>query len=219
MCFSRSRSLTRAAKAALLCVFCLCCPASRAENRAAFQRTASTHFAIADFDGDRKPDLATVEIQGPRSASRLRYSIRFQLTAGDPQSIGVTAPAGGLQIVAQDVNGDQMLDLLVSTEWLHEPVAILLNDGHGRFTICRPTAFQGVRWDCELSWNLAGGGSKDVAAALVSRNFSNDAVRSEGFCPPDQCKGATVSGISCGSTFSQVCSVLGRAPPVLFVLV
>src|SRR5579863_5000175 len=66
----------------------------------------NSFFAIADFDGDQKPDLATVEIQNGMSASTTQYSIRFRLSVGTAQSFGVSAPAGGLQIVARDVNGD-----------------------------------------------------------------------------------------------------------------
>ena len=65
-----------------------------------------SRFAIADFDGDSRPDLATVEI-GQIGPSRARYWIGFQLSAGAQQMIDVNAPVGGLDITSRDVNGDQ----------------------------------------------------------------------------------------------------------------
>ena len=75
------------------------------EQRQGYPLGFNASFAIADFDGDRKPDFATVEQKGSASDTT-RYSIRLQLTAGATQVFGVSAPAGGLQIVARDVNGD-----------------------------------------------------------------------------------------------------------------
>src|SRR6202042_3874358 len=73
-------------------------------------------FAIADFDGDNRPDLATVEI-GQIGPSRARFWIGFQLSTGPQQMIGVNAPVGGLNITSGDVNGDNSLDLIVTTAW------------------------------------------------------------------------------------------------------
>ena len=100
----------------------------------------ATHFAIADFDGDNRPDLATVET-GLIGASHARYWIGFRMSAGARQTIGVNAPVGGLEIVSRDVNGDNIVDLVVSAAWLKSPVAVLVNDGHGNFTIRDPAAF------------------------------------------------------------------------------
>jgi len=115
----------------------------------------NSNFAIADFDGDRKPDLATVEVQKGDSSSTSQYSIRLQLTAGAVQVFGVIAPAGGLQIVARDVNGDDVLDVLVSTAWQHKQVAVLLNDGHGKFTLADPGAFPQALRNSQADWSGA----------------------------------------------------------------
>src|SRR5271169_2850915 len=64
----------------------------------------SPRFAIADFDGDSQPDLATVEV-GQVTASRARYWILFKMSAGTQQFIGLTAPVGGIAIAPRDVNG------------------------------------------------------------------------------------------------------------------
>src|SRR5277367_4435524 len=89
--------------------------------------------AVGDFDGDLRPDLADVQT-GRGDFFRTEYWIQLQLSAAGRQTILVVAPAGGLQIAARDVNGDHALDLVLTTAWLKQPVAILLNDGHGVFS-------------------------------------------------------------------------------------
>src|SRR5271169_2974089 len=101
---------------------------------------SSSSFALADFDGDRKPDLASVEFTRFDS-SEVRYSITFRLTSGNAQTVGVVAPFGGLDISVRDVNGDAALDLIVRSAWHHQVVAIFLNDGHGHFAATDPSAF------------------------------------------------------------------------------
>jgi hypothetical protein len=98
------------------------------------------HFAIGDFDGDRKPDLATVQVD-PYTQRVARYSIHLQLSLGPSAAIGLTAPFGGLLLSAKDVNGDSRLDLVVTTALDHQVVAVLVNDGHGNFTVAQQGAF------------------------------------------------------------------------------
>ena len=100
-------------------------------------------FAIADFDGDLRPDVVSVHT-GRSDFSRSDYWIQLQLTTAGHQSIQVVASIGGLQIAARDVNGDHAIDLVLTTALLRQPVAILLNDGHGNFTRVAPTAFPGA---------------------------------------------------------------------------
>lgn len=100
-------------------------------------------FAIADFDGDHRLDLAYVET-GQGELSREAYWISFRLSFRGQHSARILAPPGGLQIEARDINGDHAVDLVVSTAWLRQPVAILLNDGHGAFAPAKPAAFPGA---------------------------------------------------------------------------
>jgi hypothetical protein len=125
----------------------------------------TSNFAIADFDGDQQADLATVQA-GTGSASQSRYLIRFELTSGNRQFFGVTGPAGGLQISPRDVNGDHALDLVVSTAWLNQTIAILLNDGHGNFTLADPSAFPEVAPDSQAQWSGKTAEIHDSAAIL-----------------------------------------------------
>jgi len=99
-----------------------------------------SQFAIADFDGDLNPDLATVEAGGSKSG-RADYRIQLRLSSVGRQSILLTAPRGGLVIEARDVNGDHAVDLVLATAWSGQPVAVFLNDGHGSFSRAEPNAF------------------------------------------------------------------------------
>jgi hypothetical protein len=107
---------------------------------------------IADFDGDLRSDLASVQ-SGLTSYGTTDYCIQLQLTAAGHQSIRLFAPAGGLRIEARDVNGDHAVDLVLATAWSNQPVAIFLNDGHGSFSRVEPTAFPGAFSDSKT--NLA----------------------------------------------------------------
>jgi hypothetical protein len=108
-------------------------------------------FSIADFDGDLKPDLADVQA-GQTDVSGTNYQIQLQLSATGRQTFRIVAPMGGLRIFASDVNGDNALDLVLTTKWLRQPVAILLNDGHGKFLPVEPDAFPEAFDQSTTSW-------------------------------------------------------------------
>jgi hypothetical protein len=108
-------------------------------------------FAIADFDGDRRLDLASVQSGGSVSGSST-YWIQFQFSAYGRQFVQLVAPEGGLGIEARDVNGDNVVDLIFTTAWLRQPVAILLNDGHGRFSRVEPAAFPAAFDEAGTNW-------------------------------------------------------------------
>ena len=108
-------------------------------------------FAVADFDGDHRPDLVGVQ-SGQSGVSRTNYWIQLQLSASGRQTILLVAPAGGLQIAARDVNGDQIPDLILTTTWLRQPVAIFINDGHGTFTRVAPGAFPEAFREPQSNW-------------------------------------------------------------------
>lgn len=168
-------------------------------------------FAVADFDGDHLPDLVGVQ-SGQGDVSRTKYWIQLQLSATGQQTISLIAPTGGLQIAARDVNGDQIPDLILSTTWLQQPVAIFINDGHGAFTRVEPAAFPEAFRESHSSWDTC----TDRAA---------DAV---GVPPPSQ-DGACVATARLRNTASQardssplrrgffsspfLISQPGRAPP------
>jgi len=168
-------------------------------------------FSIADFDGDSKPDLASVET-GQSDRTRTEYSIHLQLSAAGRQTFQIVAPVGGLRIVARDVNGDQTLDLVLTTAWLGQPVAILLNDGHGAFLRVDPAAFPGAFSESETSWTSNTEHATDTIGALPK---SREDLCSGSDLLPHQ--GAlsrlTVSSDPRASFGLCFISHLGRAPP------
>jgi hypothetical protein len=97
-------------------------------------------LAIGDLDGDAKADVATVTVvrDGQRGTE---YTIRWRLSAEPSGSIGLTAQSGGLELVLRDVNGDAAEDLVVSTALDSRVVAVLVNDGHGNFSLAQPGDF------------------------------------------------------------------------------
>lgn len=168
------------------------------------------HFAIADFDGDNQPDFATVQL-GQRGQQEGRYSIGFQLSTGVRQSIAVTAPIGDVQVTLRDVNGDNSLDLVVTSEWLRRPVAILLNDGHGHFTLSGNTQLAEYLYNIqELSPQPQ---IKDVTALLPSRNISRPQAQDLRIPAPRELGRTPASLLACRSLRFLHSRSLGRAPP------
>lgn len=118
----------------------------------------SPQFAIDDFDGDLRPDIASIQ-SSPSDFFHTDYWIQLQLSASGRQSIRVVGPAGGLTIEARDVNGDHAVDLVLSTAWRRLPVAILLNDGHGRFSRVEPTIFPDAFTETGANWTSRSNGA------------------------------------------------------------
>jgi hypothetical protein len=122
-------------------------------------------FVIADFDGDLRPDFASIQA-APNRSNTTNYWIRLQLSTVGQQSIRLVAPAGGLRIEARDVNGDNAVDLVLITAWFGQPVAILLNDGHGSFSRVESAAFPGACSESKTNWALASCQARDAVGVL-----------------------------------------------------
>jgi hypothetical protein len=144
-------------------------------------RSVGTPFAIADLDGDQEPDMAVVELQRGL-ATRARYSIRLQLTAKPESSISVDGPLGGLDITARDVNGDDIADLVVTTELDARLVAVLVNDGHGNFSVAPLEDYPELKDSCAQFVKVPNGIATDNATLAPTRSNSagEGALESEG---------------------------------------
>lgn len=171
------------------------------------------NFTIADFDGDQKPDLATVEVQKSSSSRTTLYSIRFQLTAGVAQVFGVTAPSGGLQIVARDVNGDNSLDVLVTTVLQHEQVAVLLNDGHGKFRLADPSGFPAAIQENSRRWLSETIPLCDSCALVRIESPAGELDGESKFDDPQSYFERAHPSVCQRSFRVSLFSLLGRAPP------
>jgi hypothetical protein len=127
-------------------------------------------FAIADFDGDHVPDLASIQT-GLSSSGALNYWIQLKFSTVGRQYVPLTAPAAELLIEAQDVNGDDAVDLVITTASPRRPVVILLNDGKGGFSRIDPATFPGAFGEYAANW---------VAASDQQRNAIGISLRSRG---------------------------------------
>jgi hypothetical protein len=182
-------------------------------NSASSRTLLVSRFVVADFDGDSLPDLATVEI-GEISISRARYWIGFQMSAGSQLLIGVTAPVGGLEIAARDVNGDRNPDLIVTTKWLDRPVVVLVNDGHGNFTMADPAAFSTIVSEVERSWAAPSFEVKSSAAAVIGRADGDCVLDDHALETPARPESGATE-VSCPRALRLADSALDRAPPVV----
>jgi hypothetical protein len=169
-------------------------------------------FAFADFDGDHHPDIVSVRT-GRREASSTHYLIEFQVTAVGQQQVSVSGPPGGIQIVARDVNGDHAVDLVITTALLKQPIAVLLNDGHGGFSQVGPAAFPEIFSISETKW--APTSASPVTNAVWVPPRSGAGVNSaEKSLFSGQLPAAFISSTKTGFPHSPfVVSHAGRAPP------
>jgi hypothetical protein len=169
-------------------------------------------FTIEDFDGDSRPDIATV-LEGPRGAVINHYRITFRLSSGGSQNIDLAAPVGGLDLSARDVNGDDFLDVVVTTAGTNRPVAVLVNDGAGTFTASDPSAFPGAFRKSSNFWRALTEELPEASPAFFSRSFSNDLEDSNGtFSLPVEI-GVFARLSNRLETRDVEVSYLGRAPP------
>ena len=168
-------------------------------------------FAIADFDGDQRLDLASIE-SSQTGATSTSYSIQLHLTGSGRRAVQLIGPSGGLAIEARDVNGDSAVDLVVTTAWLRQPVAILLNDGHGRFSRAEPSQFSGAFSDPQRNW---GPSSQPISQAVGMPSQSRSSIWRESATLPDV-RGPTesVQVSSLGFLRNTLLNTFaGRAPP------
>jgi hypothetical protein len=188
--------------------------AGRVSAAPAVAPQVATHFTIADFDGDSRPDFASVQV-GQSGLRNTRYWIAFQLSSGSDQTLSVTAPTGGLQITARDVNGDNFPDVIVTTAWTNKPVAILLNDGLGNFTAANPSEFQSAFAVPGTSYTSAADEVRDPAALLYSRSIPGDRGEERGSFSRRRMSGLFSPKPCRDSVSPSVSPFAGRAPPCL----
>jgi hypothetical protein len=127
-------------------------------------------FAIADFDGDHRPDLVSIQA-GQNASGTNSYGIQLHLSAVGRLSIRLVAPTGGLLIEARDVNGDHAVDLVLATAWFRQPAGILLNDGHGSFSRVEPSVFPGAFSESTTKWASCSDQAVDVVGVLPQSRF------------------------------------------------
>jgi hypothetical protein len=212
MLYQRKYPVRKAAGLACMLLCWLVGLAERATASSAPAAQDTSHFAIADFDGDLRPDLATVEASQSGSLDA-RYSIAFQLSSGVRHTLSITAPIGGLRITSRDVNGDSFLDVVLTTAWTNRPVAVLLNDGHGNFTRSDLPGPPGIAGSSEADWTAGTVGIRDAAVVLGPRCFSGDCEQGGRVDSPRSGAGPLAARSPQNSLLSLAIAFHGRAPP------
>lgn len=176
---------------------------------------AAQSFAIADFDGDQRPDFARIET-ARIDASATEYRIELLLSASGPQAINIVAPSGGLLMEPRDVaNGNHFIDIVLTTAWFRHPVAVLINDGRASFSRVEPTAFP-----------------QEFTASTENWSSAPSQVNGVGRVPPQPAPKACLEPSDASGVRKQIDSILpssrdvvtnsslishsGRAPPRTF---
>jgi hypothetical protein len=145
-------------------------------------RHNQSQFVFADLDGDQKPDLALVEMQGQSSQST-NYSIRLQFSRGMEFAIGVRAPFGGLRVAARDVNGDDNLDLILTSNLDSSFIEVLLNDGHGNFSVASAEVLE-KEGQSEHGVQGPAAPQADQASLALARSSMEEGLATESNCLP-----------------------------------
>ena len=171
-------------------------------------------FVFADLDGDRIPDLAQVESQNPRSATA-NYSIHVKLSAGVESAIGVSGPMGGLRVAARDVNGDNNLDLVVTSDIDSSFVEVFLNDGHGNFVAAPSANLARLGNEPEVILETPAGPPRDVVTLASARTSLDEALIRDSYVhDPIYSAGRRAQRQNQPTLQREGLPHLGRSPPV-----
>jgi hypothetical protein len=146
-------------------------------------------WAIADFDGDSKPDVAITRMEA-RGAGYV-YWLELELSTTLP--IGASRPVAGIPAVAssifglhltpRDVDGDHDLDIVVTAGVARQPVAVWINDGNGRFEEGDLTAYPALTLLSDLS--LSSQSPRDLVPNLCDQGQRSRFGLPFGSSPPD----------------------------------
>lgn len=177
-----------------------------------FSIKSRLQFIIADFDGDGRPDSASVQTvrTGPSGS---QYLINFQLSSGLHYSVPVTADLGGLRLRSMDVNHNEYPDVVVTSFWTDQPVTVFLNDKHGVFARFEPSSFPGAFVSAENSLNSKSEDPNDLTAALLSHGFPEWKEKRAGTPSVPGVVGFVVTDGFHVVPWSVGDSFFGRAPP------
>jgi len=89
-------------------------------------------WTVADFDGDKQPDLAFANAKG-RGGYTLELELSTRASAGRNSFPALPTSPFGIHLTARDVDGDHDLDIVITAGFADKPVAIWINDGKGQF--------------------------------------------------------------------------------------
>lgn len=89
-------------------------------------------LAIADFDGDNKPDGAIL-LEADRLRGQGNFKIELHLTEHDNADIKFQSAEPELTVEALDIDHDGDIDLVIEQSVTRKRLQVWINDGHGNF--------------------------------------------------------------------------------------
>jgi len=115
-------------------------------------------WAVADFDGDSRPDMAITKIEA--QGGGYVYWLELDLSTSHGRDSAQQPPAFpfiassmfGLHLTPRDVDGDQDMDIVVTIGFARQPVAVWINDGQGGFEEGDLAAYPALTYREELSF-------------------------------------------------------------------
>ena len=106
--------------------------AQGALSRLSFTTPLDRTVAVADLDGDQKPDgaiLLNSKWLGPQH----NLSIQLHFTDRPNTELTFQSNSQALTVMAWDIDQDGDIDLVVEETFSHKPVSVWINEGHGDF--------------------------------------------------------------------------------------
>ena len=174
----------------------------------------STQFAIADFDGDRQPDLALIRVTSDGSPTS-QYSVDFNFSGGHKPTICFVGPAGGMQISPRDVNGDKFADLVVTSLLDSKFVVIFLNDGKGNFVSAEPSDYPGALKGTGFRFVLPEDAPAGLLAFQVGRSMETEMGDATGWDAPYESSSVGMRLAPRQARSELALPSAGRAPPLV----
>jgi hypothetical protein len=174
----------------------------------------STQFAIADFDGDRQPDLAVIRVTSDGSPIS-QYSVDFNFSSGHKPAIWFVGPAGGLRISPRDINGDKFADLVITSLLDSRFVVIFLNDGKGNFVAAESSDYPGALDGTGFRLVVPEDAPAGMLALQPGRSPEGEAGASAGWREPSAISSIGMRFESPRVRTELAFSSAGRAPPLV----
>jgi len=105
---------------------------NRTTSPAQIPGLSGSTLAVADFDGDNKPDGAIL-LQSDANLVKGNFAIKLHLTGHSNNEIRFQSLESALTVEAFDIDHDGDIDLIIEESISHKRLQIWINDGHGNF--------------------------------------------------------------------------------------
>lgn len=123
----------------LAALFAMLAPFMRAQDgaqgalsRLSFTTPLERTVAIADLDGDHKPDGAIL-LKSRWLGPQQNLSIQLHFTDRPNTELTFQSDSQALTVTAWDIDHDGDIDLVVEETFSHKPISVWINEGHGDF--------------------------------------------------------------------------------------